>query len=317
MSNLLKQLSPSFSVNFRVTPKIAINGNIARYHQLPSYTILGYRDAQGVLINKANDLKYIQADHIVLGAEYLTEISSRFTVEGFYKKYNYYPFSTKDSLCLANVGSDFGIVGNEAVRSISMGRSYGFELLYQQKLFKGFYAVIAYTFVKSEFQDKNLNYVPTAWDSRNIVSLTGGKRFNKGWEIGMRWLFSGGSPYTPYDVDNSSLKQNWDINGIGLLDYNKLNTLRESNYHQLNVRVDKKLFLDKFNLNFYLDIQNAYAQKTILAPTLIVVTDASGAPVTDPNYPTRYLTKYIENASGIVQPTIGIIIEFAAKRKVN
>ena len=198
-----------------------------------------------------------------------------------------------------------------------MGRSYGFELLYQQKLFKGFYAVIAYTFVKSEFQDKNLNYVPTAWDSRNIVSLTGGKRFKKGWEIGMRWLFSGGSPYTPYDVENSSLKQNWDINGIGLLDYNKLNTLRETNYHQLNVRVDKKMFLDKFNLNFYLDIQNAYARKTILAPTLLVVTDATGAPVTDPNDPTRYLTKYIENASGIVQPTIGIIIEFAAKRKVN
>jgi hypothetical protein len=130
-------------------------------------------------------------------------------------------------------------------------------------------------------------------------------------------LFSGGSPYTPYDVENSSLKQNWDINGIGLLDYNKLNTLRETNYHQLNVRVDKKLFLDKLNLNFYLDIQNAYAQKTILAPTLLVVTDANGAPVTDPNDPTRYQTKYIENASGIVQPTIGIIIEFAAKRKVN
>jgi hypothetical protein len=316
MSNLLNQLSPSFSLNYRVTKKIAINGNIARYHQLPSYTILGYRDAQGSLINKLNDLKYIQADHFVLGAEYLTEISSRFTVEGFYKKYNYYPFSTKDSLCLANVGSDFGVVGNEAVRSQSMGRSYGFEFLYQQKLFKGFYAVVAYTFVKSEFQDKSGNYVPTAWDSRNIVSLTGGKRFKNGWEIGMRWLFSGGSPYTPYDVANSSLKQNWDINGFGLLDYNKLNTQREANYHQLNVRVDKKLFLDKFNLNFYLDIQNAYAHKTILAPTLLVLTDATGAPVTDPNDPTRYQTKYIENASGIIQPTIGIIIEFAAKKKL-
>jgi len=316
MSNLLNQLSPSFSLNYRVTKKIAINGNIARYHQLPSYTILGYRDAQGSLINKANGLKYIQADHFVLGAEYLTEISSRFTVEGFYKKYNYYPFSTKDSLCLANVGSDFGVVGNEAVRSQSMGRSYGFELLYQQKLYKGFYAIVAYTFVKSEFQDKSGNYVPTAWDSRNIVSLTGGKRFKNGWEIGMRWLFSGGSPYTPYDVATSSLKQNWDINGFGLLDYNKLNTKRESNYHQLNIRVDKKLYLDKFNLNFYLDIQNAYAHKTILAPTLLVVTDAAGAPVTDPNDPTRYKTKYIENASGIIQPTIGIIIEFAAKKKL-
>jgi hypothetical protein len=43
--------------------------------------------------------------------------------------------------------------------------------------------------------------------------------------------------------------------------------------------------------------------------------DANGVPVTDPNDPTRYKTKLIENTSGIVQPTIGIIVEFAAKKR--
>lgn len=317
MMNPLDQLSPSLSVNFRVTPSFALNANVARYHQLPAYTILGFRDISGSLVNKANNLSYIQADHLVFGAEYLSKFNSRFTLEGFFKKYDKYPFSLKDSLSLANVGSDFGIVGNEAVSSTSTGRTYGAEFLYQQKLIKGFYAILAYTFVVSEFRDKNNVFVPTAWDSKNIVSLTGGKRFKKGWEIGFRWLFSGGSPYTPYDVETSRLIQNWDINGFGLLDYNLLNTQREESFHQLNVRVDKKIFLNKMNLNFYLDIQNAYAHKTTLAPILLVVTDATGAPITDPNDPTRYLAKYIENASGIVQPTIGIIIEFAAKRKVN
>ena len=317
MMNPFNQLSPSFSINYRITPSFALNANVARYHQLPSYTILGYRDMAGDLVNKSNNLTYIQADHFVFGAEYLTKLNSRFTLEGFFKKYDKYPFSIKDSISLANVGSDFGIVGNEAVSSNSKGRTYGAEFLYQQKLFKGFYAILAYTFVVSEFKDKNNLYVPTAWDSKNIVSFTGGKRFKKGWEVGFRWLFSGGSPYTPYDVETSTLKQNWDINGFGILDYNALNTKRESSFHQLNVRVDKKLFLNRMNLNFYLDIQNAYGFKAKLAPILLVETDNNGTPIEDPNDPTRYKSKFVENASGIVQPTIGIIVEFANKRKAN
>ena len=317
MMNPFNQLSPSFSINYRITPSFALNANVARYHQLPSYTILGYRDMAGDLVNKSNNLTYIQADHFVFGAEYLTKLNSRFTLEGFFKKYDNYPFSIKDSISLANVGSDFGIVGNEAVSSNSKGRTYGAEFLYQQKLFKGFYAILAYTFVVSEFKDKNNLYVPTAWDSKNIVSFTGGKRFKKGWEVGFRWLFSGGSPYTPYDVETSTLKQNWDINGFGILDYNALNTKRESSFHQLNVRVDKKIYLNRMNLNFYLDIQNAYGFKAKLAPILLVETDNNGTPIEDPNDPTRYKSKFVENASGIVQPTIGIIVEFAAKRKAN
>ncbi len=317
MMNPFNQLSPSFSINYRITPSFALNANVARYHQLPSYTILGYRDMAGDLVNKLNNLTYIQADHFVFGAEYLTKLNSRFTLEGFFKKYDKYPFSIKDSISLANVGSDFGIVGNEAVSSNSKGRTYGAEFLYQQKLFKGFYAILAYTFVVSEFKDKNNLYVPTAWDSKNIVSFTGGKRFKKGWEVGFRWLFSGGSPYTPYDVETSTLKQNWDINGFGILDYNALNTKRESSFHQLNVRVDKKIYLNRMNLNFYLDIQNAYGFKAKLAPILLVETDNNGTPIEDPNDPTRYKSKFVENASGIVQPTIGIIVEFAAKRKAN
>jgi hypothetical protein len=317
MMNPLDQLSPSLALSYRITDQIALNGSVARYHQLPSYTILGYRNAQGTLVNQQNEVKYIQADHFVIGSEFLTKMNSRFTLEGFYKKYNRYPFSLKDSLCLANVGSDFGVIGNEEVKSISQGRSYGMEFLFQQKLFKGYYAILAYTFVNSEFQDKNGTYVPTAWDSKHIVSLTGGKRFKNGWELGMRWLFSGGSPYTPYDVETSTMIQNWDINGQGILDYSLLNTQRESSFHQLNVRVDKKWYLEKLTLNFYLDIQNAYGYKAKLAPIMLVETDSNGTPIVDPANPGHYKAKFIANSNGIVQPTLGIIVEFANKKKTG
>ena len=315
MSNPLDQLSPSLSLSYRLTKSWSINANVSRYHQLPAYTILGFRDQSENLVNKSNDIKYIRADHAVFGIEYVTDWRSRFTIESFYKDYSRYPFSLNDSISLANVGSDFGVVGNEAVESTSEGRSYGLEFLYQQKLIKGFYAILAYTIVNSEFKDKRDIYVPTAWDSKHIVSFTGGKRFKSGWEIGFRWLYSGGSPYTPFDVSASSLKENWDINGIGVRDFSQLNSRREGNFHQLNIRVDKKWFFDKFSLNFYLDLQNAYAFKAQLAPTLIVETDADGNYVEDPNDPMRYQTKFIESASGIIQPTLGIVLEFTAKKR--
>jgi hypothetical protein len=68
-------------------------------------------------------------------------------------------------------------------------------------------------------------------------------------------------------------------------------------------------------MNFYLDIQNLYGYQTKLAPILLVEKDANGIPVTDPNDPSRYKTKLIENVNGIVQPTIGIVVEFVAKKK--
>jgi hypothetical protein len=182
-------------------------------------------------------------------------------------------------------------------------------------MIKGFYGIVAYTFVTSEFLDKNNTYVASSWDSKNIVSVTGGKRFNSGWEVGFRWLFSGGSPFTPVDIETSRLKDIWNINGQGIPNYNLLNSQRESNFHQLNVRVDKKVFLEKIALNFYLDIQNLYGHKTKVAPLLLLVKDENGVPLTDPNDPTRYQTKFLQNTSGIVQPTLGIIVEFNALKK--
>lgn len=315
MLNPLRQLSPSLSFNYSASKRLSFSGNVARFNQLPSYTILGYRDAQGVLKNKENNLRYIQVDHFVLGSAFLTDFDAKLSVEGFYKKYAYYPFSLTDSISLANLGSDFGIVGNEEVASTSNGRAYGFEFLYQQKLIKGFYCLLAYTFVNSEFLTKNGNYAPSTWDSKHIVSITGGKRFKKNWEVGFRWSYSGGAPYTPYDIATSSLQQVWDVNNSGVLDYSQLNQQRGSNYHNLNIRIDKRFNFEKWSLNLYLDIQNVYNYKAKTAPILLVQKDELGNPVVDPNDPSRYLTKSIDNTSGIVQPAIGIIVDFRIRKK--
>lgn len=316
LMNPLDQISPMLSLSYDLTDKISISGNIGRYHQLPSYTILGYRDTEtNALVNRDNDIKYIRVDQAVIGADYKTDWKARFSIEGFYKAYSRYPFSLRDSISIANLGSDFGIIGNEPVASISEGRAMGIEFLYQQRLFKGFYGIVAYTFVLSEFKDKNGQYVSSSWDNRNIVTLSLGKTFKKNWDVGVRWRYSGGSPYTPIDVATSSLIPVWDARGLGLPDFNQLNAMRLGFFHQLDVRVDKKFFFPSWNMNFYIDIQNLYNFQVETPPVLLLVTDENNVPLVDPNNPNAYQTELLSNIAGTVLPTLGIIIEFSAKKK--
>lgn len=308
-SNPLTQFSPRFSASYLLTERVSLNFNTGRYYQLPAYTVLGYRDSSNTLLNKQNNVGYIESDHLVAGIEYNTPTNTKISVEGFYKIYRNYPFLTTDSISLANLGGDFGVIGNEPATSTSKGRSYGFEFLAQQKLFKGFYGIVAYTLVRSEFEDRNGNLIPSSWDNQHIVALTGGKKFKRNWELGIKWRFSAGSPYTPIDVATSSIKQVWDINNTGLLDYSRLNSERLPSVHQLDMRVDKKYFFKKWSLNLYFDIQNAYGFAAQLPDYLDVVRDANGNILTDPNDPSRYQTKFIDNTSGTTIPSLGVIIE--------
>lgn len=309
MNNLLEQFSPRFSASYSINEKFAINFNTGRYYQLPAYTVMGFRDNNGSLVNKNNKITYIIADHLVAGVEYSSRNNGKISVEGFYKVYRNYPFLLTDSISLANLGADFGVIGNEGVSSTSDGRSYGIEVLAQQKLFKGFYGIIAYTFVRSEFENRYNKLIPSAWDNRHIVALTGGKKFKRNWETGIKWRYLGGAPYTPYNLETTALKTVWDINRQGVFDYSNLNSLRLGSVHQLDVRIDKKYFFKKWALNIYLDVQNVYNFKAKLQPRIDVVRDAKGNIEENPDDPSRYQIKSVPNTTGTVLPSIGIIIE--------
>ena len=310
MSNPLRQLSPRFSLAYALSKKTSFNFNIGRYYQLPAYTVMGYRDSTETLLNKQNNITYISNDHIVAGIEYNPTNFCKITIEGFFKNYSNYPFLVNKNISLANLGGDFGVIGNEEVTSTSNGRAYGLEFLTQQKLSKNFYGILAYTWVRSEFKDQYNNFKPSAWDNGHIISLTAGKKFKKDWEIGVKFRFSGGSPYTPYDTLNSSYIQVWNVTNMGLLDYNQLNELRLKANHGLDIRIDKKWYWKKMALNLYLDIQNLYNFQAETPPSLIVLTDTDGNRLINPNDNSRYQTGMIQNTAGTVLPSIGLQFEF-------
>ncbi|MDX1685823.1 MAG: TonB-dependent receptor [Saprospiraceae bacterium] len=316
MINPMDQFSPRLSMSYNVWDDLRINFNTGIYYQLPPYTSLGYRE-NGELVNRNSDISPIRSDHFVAGFSFLTEFDAKISVEGYYKRYNNYPFLLRDSIALANLGGDFGVIGNEPVKSMSKGRTYGLEIFYQQRLYKGYYGLAAYTLGWSEFTNGEERYVPSSWDARNIVNLTLGKRFKNNWEVGVKWRYQDGLPNTPFDP-NSNLVQNWQRNNGPIPDYSQLNTLRQEPSSEVDIRIDKRWFFENWSLDVYLDIRNVFGNAVASRNLYLdVELDEDGLPVGDPeiinpNAPIeqqRYKTKLITDDEGTPLPTIGIVVK--------
>jgi hypothetical protein len=309
MSDPLTQLSPRISASYALTDKLSLNFNTGRYYQLPPYTSLGLKDNEGRYINKENELKYIAADHVVGGIELIPDERLQFTFEGFYKHYSDYPFSVADRVPLSTKSADYGIFGNEELVSTSTGRAYGLEFMGRARELAGLNMVFAYTYVRSEFMGNDGRYIPTAWDNRHLFSITATKNIGETWNLGFKWRYVGGAPYTPFDLDKSSLIDAWNVTGQGYLDYSRYNSERLKGFNQLDLRIDKKFYFDKWSLMIYVDVQNVLNYKAEQPDILVLQTDQTGTPLIDPQDPQRYLLKNIKADLGTVLPTIGIIIE--------
>jgi hypothetical protein len=309
MANPLTQFSPRFSASYSLTEEVSLNFNLGRYYQLPPYTSLGFRDNEGNFVNRVNGLKYIAADHIVGGMEVVPDERLQFTLEGFFKHYSDYPLSVADQVPLSTKSAGYGVFGNEALVSSAVGRAYGFELMGRARDFKGLNMVFSYTFVRSEFEGAGGEYIPSAWDNRHLLSITATQSIGKSWDAGFRWRFVGGAPYTPFDLDRSSYIDAWNVSGQGYPDYGRFNSERLKSFNQLDIRIDRQFYFERWSLMLYLDVQNVFNYKAQQPDILVLRTDDTGAPLVNPDDPERYLLKYISGDAGTILPTVGIIIE--------
>jgi len=307
-----RTLSPRVSLSYALRPTLNLNASVGRYFKIPPSTILGFRDAAGTRVNAGS--RYIRADHYVAGLEWLPGKATRFTLEGFYKKYANYPVSVRDGISLANLGGDFNAIGNEAVTATGQGRAYGAEAFFQQKLSGKLFAIVALTGFRSEFSGRDGRYVPSAWDTRFLGSALLGYQLGRGWELGAKYRVGGGSPYTPYDAPAS--RASYQAVGQGVRDFSQLNTLRLTSFQQVDLRLDKKISLRRLSLDFYVDVQNALLAKAAAPPTYVFerLADNSGYRTTD-GQPLRpdggnAVPVLLPAGDALVVPTVGFIVEF-------
>ncbi|MFT6883330.1 MAG: hypothetical protein ACI83W_001352 [Marinoscillum sp.] len=300
-NEIYRTFSPRGALSYQLDKagKWSASASIGRYYKIPPYTILGFENNAGALINQ--DVKYIQSDHYVAGIEWLITPTTRITVEGFYKRYADYPVSQVDSVSLANLGGDFSVLGNEPVSSVGLGRTYGAEFLVQKKFTKNFYGILAYTLFSSEYTGFDQDtYLSSTWDSGTLLTFTGGYKFGKNWEVSARVRYVGRTPYAP--VDEQETLDNYPTI---VLDYDRLGQMRLSTFNQTDIRIDKKWNLTGFTLDLFLEFQNALAQSSPSTPSYGLTRDDQGN-IIQP----RTLKLIDADNSGSVLPTLGIVIDF-------
>lgn len=307
MKQLWKQLSPRLSASYKLSEQWILNGSAGLYHQLPPYTALGYKNNDGSYLNKA--LKYMRVMESSIGADWHLHDRIMISAEGFFKRYNRIPLSLQDNIPLACKGNDYGVVGNEPLASTADGRAYGLETMFRWQVSGRFNLVSSFTLYKSEYRNHSGDdYIPSAWDNRFILNMSGTYNLPKRWSIGGKVSYIGGAPYTPYDEDKSSLVQAWDAKGQPYYDYSLYNTGRLPDFAQLDVRVDKSFYFRRCMVGLYLDLQNVTGSK-LKQPDVIMSTGVIENPAA-PASEQRYKMKYLKQESGTLLPTLGVTVEF-------
>lgn len=308
MKDMTDQLSPRLSLSYQLTEHWSLSGNAGLYYQLPPYTALGFKNNNGLYANKYA-LRYMQVSQGSIGINWRKGDTFEVSLEGFYKDYDKIPLSVADGIPLTCKGNDYGVIGNELLTSTAQGRSYGAELLLKWLIAKKLNLASSFTLFKSEYRNnKESEYIASAWDNRFIFNLRGTYNLPRHWSVGMKVSCIGGAPYTPYDADKSSLVTAWNAQGKPYYDYTRYNEERLPAFTQVDIRIDKTFYLKRCMLGFYIDLQNIAGSKLKQADVLI-----STGVIKNPDAPIagqRYVMKSVKQESGTLLPTLGITFEY-------
>jgi TonB-dependent Receptor Plug Domain/CarboxypepD_reg-like domain len=299
-NQLAKTFSPRISLSYALTEDKdwRINATLGNYYKIQPYTILGYKNNVGDFSNK--DAEYTGVKHYVLGVSKSINKTTQVSVEGFYKKYGHYAVSIIDGVSLANKGGDFEVLGNEDVLTVGNGKTYGMEFTYQQKLTKNFFGILAYTLFTSQFSGLDNVYRSSVWDSRNLISFTGGYKFKRNWETGIRYRYSGKTPYAPVN-QSQTLAEYPNV----VVDYSRIGDEKLSNASQLDIRIDKKWNFKKYALDVFIDVQNILQQQIPNPPQYSLNRNETTGDLVLP----ESLVRVPDQKSASI-PTIGIILDF-------
>jgi hypothetical protein len=226
------RLEPRLTARYQLRPWVAPKLAVGLYHEAP-----GPFDVSRVFGNP--DLTPSSSIHAVAGADFDPRPALHIEAEGFYKDLR--------DLVVRGENPNDPLLTNQGI-----GRVYGGELLVRQELTKGFFGWIAYTLSRSERRD----HPDQAWrtfqyDQTHILTLIGSYQFGRGYQLGLRYRFVTGNPYTPvtgayYDASNDRYTPL----------YGSTYSARLAAFSQLDLRFDKAWTYNRWRLSVYLDIQN-------------------------------------------------------------
>ena len=263
--NNTQSVEPRISAKYDITPKDNISVGYGLHSQIqPLGNYFAQKTlADGLVIRPNEKLPFTKSHHFVLGYDRTINDHTHVKTELYYQYLFNVPVS-KDVNDRYSILNNFnGYYTNELVNS-GLGKNYGVELTLERFMFKDFYYIVSGSVYDSKYQASNKQWYNTMYNTNYNSSITLGKEWdissgdkNRVFGFNLRSVYSGGSRYTPVDLQASMEKTE------SVLDQSKSYELQHNDYFRVDIRISLKRNFNKTTSVLALDVQNVTNQKGI------------------------------------------------------
>jgi hypothetical protein len=275
-------VSPRASLRRRFASPWEVRAAWGYYYQFPSYESLqgdGYfLDLRGI---KDLHLRPERAIHYLLGGAYHAYEGWTLAVDAYYKDLDDLLDSDEEQQTILILDEndrereytrDFANLNPvNSRRGYARGVDVTFTLLEGPD--RPVHGMLAYTWGEARSRDAD-GWRVERRDQRHTLTLIAGVRLGKYWELGLKWRFGSGFPYTPV---TNVIRVVADLDGDGKYEpedgefftYQRdepdevIYSRRYPPYHRLDLRIDYARTLRGIDWTFYLDVINAYDRKNV------------------------------------------------------
>ncbi|MCZ6677138.1 MAG: TonB-dependent receptor [Candidatus Poribacteria bacterium] len=241
--NLTDELSigPRGSVKLKIPSGSEIRFAYGQYDQSPQ--------APQIIPGFGNpDVKSTQAIHYILEVERQISPNTGLKFAGYYRDLDNLITQDEEQVYL-NQGEGF---------------SRGVEVFLNHRSGDRFFGWVSYAYSRSERRDRPEDPQRLySFDQPHVATLTASYKLTPTWEIGAKWQYSTGNPYTPV-LDATLVPHPTTGQLVYVPIYGEVNSARVSPFHRLDIRIHKSFIYDRWQMGVFLEIFNAYNRKNVL-----------------------------------------------------
>ncbi len=252
-------LEPRLGLRYKATDKLSLTAGYGLHSQTPALPVFFFRDVTTGSPDANQNLDYLKANHLVIGADLAFAPNWRLKTEVYYQSLFNIPVDNfSSSFSILNAGADFVFPERGSLVSDGTGQNYGVELTLEHYFADNWYLLATASIFDSEYEGSDGVARPTAFNNQYVGNLLAGYElpFGKGKRhrltINGKITGSGGRYYTPVDVEQSR-ELNTDIRDESLAF-----TERYDEYFRIDLKFGVQLNSDKrkFSQSFFIDFQN-------------------------------------------------------------
>ena len=240
---------PRVSAAYLLSPDTTLKGSWGYYYESPVQVRDGFYLNPGLGNPGLGPIESISA---ILGVEQKLGEGVLFRVEGFDKELS-------GLISSANAGAANYNNGGS-------GYSRGVEVFLKRDPTERFFGWISYTFSDSQRQDgPGLPAYLYDFDEPNVFTAVASYKLNPGWDLGIKWTYATGTPYTPLGPGGTAVYNS----GGQPVTYvvpaaAAYNSARLPDYNRLDVSTSFRTVYDSWEWRIYLDMFDFLGNQNVL-----------------------------------------------------